>query len=314
MLAAAMDIGGTKTIIALVDNKGSIINKRQIKTNTYDYKAHFDCCIKLMEECLSEHFLNKQDILGLGINLPGMVNSTSGLLYHAPFAGWRNVKVIDYFSKQTGLKNIYIENDVNSCAEGEMFFGNTSGNFLWITVSTGIGGAVVVNNKLIFGENNCAGEIGHVKVEYENPRKCSCGQFGCTEAQASGTAINTLFKELIHKDSSYIDKLKQFDLNPDASGCAFLARLKDEECIKIFKTCGLYLGRALSTAANLLNPKEIFIGGGVSLSFDLIIDEIQKQIKENTIPQCSVVTVKPTALGYEAALLAAASLVFRRNK
>ncbi|HEY5563022.1 MAG TPA: ROK family protein [Clostridiaceae bacterium] len=310
MFAGALDIGGTKTIVAIVNKDGSILSKRKIKTEIIDYKVHFLNCIKLLDECLNEISIKRSDLIGLGINLPGMVNSSLGLLYNAPYAGWKDVKVTDFFHWNTKIKNIYIENDVNSCALGEMYFGETSDNFLWITISTGIGGAIVVNKNLIKGSSFCAGEIGHMKVEYESPYKCSCGQYGCLEAHASGTALTRMFKELIQRDADYRNKLTEFKLCPDASGMAYLAKHNDENCIEIFKLCGTYIGRALSNAINLLNPKEIFLGGGVIDSYALIIGEINLQIRQNTVKKCSEVNIKPTALGYEAALLGSAALVF----
>lgn len=310
MFAGALDIGGTKTIIAIVNKNGSILTKRKIKTEITDYKVHFLNCIKLLNDCLNEISTKQSDLLGLGINLPGMVNSSLGILYNAPYAGWKNVKVTDFFYENTKIKNIYIENDVNSCALGEMYFGQTSDNFLWITISTGIGGAIVSNKSLISGSTFCAGEIGHIKVEYSNPYKCSCGQYGCLEAHASGTALARMFRELIQRDEHYKNMLAKLGLNPDASGMAYLAKDNDKNCLEIFKLCGTYLGRALSNAVNLLNPNEIFLGGGVIDSYGLIIDEINLQIRQNTVKECSEVNIKPTVLGYEAALLGSASLVF----
>lgn len=313
MLSGAIDIGGTKTIIAIVSKKGAILTKRKIKTEIADYRAHFLNCIKLLNGCLMEISIKQSDLLGLGISLPGMVNPYLGILYNAPYAGWRNVKVADFFYENTKIKNIYIENDVNSCALGEMYFGQTSDDFLWVTVSTGIGGAIVANKNLVRGSTLCAGEIGHIKVEYANPYKCSCGQYGCLEAHASGTALTRMFSELIQIDEYYKNKLKEFHLNPDASGMAYLASHNDENCLEIFRLCGTYLGRALSNAVNLLNPREIFLGGGVIASYDLIIDEINLQIRQNTVTECSKVNIRPTALGYEAALLGSTSLVFMRQ-
>ncbi len=313
MLAASMDIGGSKTIIGIVNAKGNVIIKRQVPTQLLDYKAHFLNCIELLNECLEEASLEQSNLLGLGISLPGMVNPAKGILYLAPFAGWKDIHVEEYFQNHTKIESIYVENDVNACAIGEMYFGNTSGNFLWITISTGIGGAIVANNKLVLGESNCAGEIGHIKVEYNHAHRCSCGQYGCLEAHGSGTAITRMFGELVEKDNRYIKFLKEEALACDASGCAFLAKAGDEKCIEIFKTAGTYLGRALSYAVNLLNPKEIFIGGGVSRSFDLIEGEVLSQIHKNTIMQCSQIVIKTTALGYEAALLGAAAIVFQKK-
>ena len=153
----AIDIGGTKTMVGIVDSNANILVKHHFTTHTADCYAHFsDCCTRL-NECLSELNLTLNDLEGIGVNMPGMVDAPTGVLLQASFAGWYDIDVKGYFSRKLGTDKIYVENDVNACAIGELVFGNACDNFLWVTVSTGIGGAIIIDRRLVYGTNSCAG-------------------------------------------------------------------------------------------------------------------------------------------------------------
>ena len=153
----AIDVGGTKTMVGIIDTDGIIRAKHHFPTLTADCYEHFANCCVHFNECLTESGLTLNDIEGIGINLPGMVDASTGVLLQAPFAQWYDIDVKSYFSNAFHTNNIFVENDVNSCAVGELIFGNACDNFLWVTVSTGIGGAIIVDGKLIHGSNSCAG-------------------------------------------------------------------------------------------------------------------------------------------------------------
>jgi glucokinase len=306
----AIDIGGTKTMVGIISENGTILCKRHFATYTADWEGHFLDCTVRFNECLAEFGLTVNDMHGIGVNMPGMVDSSTGILLQAPFAGWYDVDVKGYFSRMFGTEKIVVENDVNSCAVGELIFGNTCDNFLWVTVSTGIGGAVIIDRKLVYGYNSCAGEIGHVKVEYENPARCSCGQWGCAEAHGSGTAITRMFAEKVRDDKKLSELLTSKNLPADAKTCSFLVKEGNTKAIEVFQTAGKYIGRALSYAANLLNPHKIYIGGGVSGSLDLLMPAIRAEFVRATVKQNSNIEILKTALDYDAALLGAAALTY----
>jgi len=143
----SIDIGGTKTMVGIVDSDAKILVKRQFTTYNADFNKHFSDCYIRFNECLSELKLTVKDLDGIGVNMPGMVDESTGILLHAPFAGWYNINVKEYFSCMFGTEKVFVENDVNSCAIGELIFGNACDNYLWATVSTGIGGAVIIDRK-----------------------------------------------------------------------------------------------------------------------------------------------------------------------
>ena len=304
----SIDIGGTKTMVGIISSDAHILAKQHFATNTADSDTHFADCYTRFNECLHELSLTVNDLEGIGVNMNGMVDAASGVLLQAPFSGWYNIDVKGYFARMFGTGKIYIENDVNSCAVGELIFGNACDNFLWVTVSTGIGGAAIIDRKLVYGYSSCAGEIGHVKVEYEYPVQCCCGQWGCAEAHGSGTAITRMFSEMAreHKDLSEILAVK--NLVADAKSCSLLAKEGNHKAMEVYHTAGKYIGRALSYAANLLNPQKIYIGGGVSDSLDLLLPSLRNEFNRTTVKQSAGIEIVKTALAYDAALLGAAAL------
>jgi glucokinase len=202
---------------------------------------------------------------------------------------------------------VRLENDVNACATAEKLFGccRDVDDFIWVTVSNGIGGSVFTNGKLYTGCCGNAGEIGHVIVEEgKNARPCKCGLTGCAETQASGVGLVKNY--LLHGGKKRING----EL-PTAKSIAALAHDGDKIAIEIFELEGLYLGRAIGAAVNLLNPKKAVIGGGVSLGFDLFRPSLAKTLETHVYKSANPdFTVEPTALGYNAALLGAAALCF----
>lgn len=310
-MIGAIDIGGTKTITGLADETGQILEQFKFESCLESWEAHFELCVERFQELCRRHQTDASRLKGIGISLPGMTDSEKGILICAPFSGWRDVPVKEWFSHRLQTPRIYAENDVNACALGELKFGHgkTCRDFLWITVSTGIGGAIVADSRLITGWKHLAGEFGHLKVEHGKPRSCPCGQEGCLEAHASGTAIGKLFREYLKTCPEAGRMLKQGGYPADAYGCGMLARAGEKGTIEIYRQAGKYLGTAIAQAVNLLNPQAVIFGGGVSASMDLFEEEIRRTLEKEAVPLSGKVSLRYTALGYEAALAGAAALV-----
>ena len=309
MYVGAFDIGGTKTIVALARPDGTVLLKNQVPTDTSDCFAHLDRCCDVFCKFLTEQGIGKEKIEGIGVNLPGLVDRAKGILLKAVYAGWHNVPVGPYLQEKLKIQHIYCENDVNSCAMGELRFGLGSKyrSFGWMTVSTGVGGAVVCDGKLIRGAHGNAGELGHLKVEYDHPRTCPCGEEGCLEAQGSGTALNRLIREATEADAEFRAAFGS-GITPDGASCAALAKAGNRTACEIFETLGCYLGRGIAHYVNILDPEAVIIGGGVSASLDLLMPGIRKTLDSDVFSPMKDVEILSTALGYEAALMGAISL------
>lgn len=311
MYIGAFDIGGTKTITALADDRGRILAKEQFPTNTADCTAHLDHCCQSFMGFLQQHRVQPEQIKGVGVNLPGLVDRQRGVLLRAVYAGWHDVPVGRMLQERLRISNIVCENDVNSCAVGELRFGHGRQyrDFGWMTVSTGVGGAVVCGGQLIRGAHGFAGEFGHIKVEYEHPRRCPCGDLGCLEAHGSGTALNRLIAEQVEADPDFRAAFARLGVPPTAAACASLARSGNTAAKGIFHTVGRSLGRGIACYTSILDPEAVIIGGGVSASLDLLLPGIRQSLEQYAFGQMKHTRILQTALGYEAALLGAVAIV-----
>ncbi len=316
MNIGAIDIGGTKTIVAISDENSNILEKVTFKTPLKDCYQTFDLCCRYLYELTAKLSINISDLYGIGINVPGMFNSDTQKLIKAPFATWENIPVTEYFKIKLNFQKVFVENDVNNCALGEKYFGyqDLYNNYIWITVSTGIGSAIVINGKILHGNDNMAGEIGHVKVEYEQPIKCTCGAYGCLEGYASGNAITQKVIARIKDDNNFRNEFECRNLSFDAKGCSYLAEIGVPSAVEIYDNMANYLSRGIAAAINLINPQVVIIGGGVARSFDLLLPLIRKHIKNYILNTLSNVPIIQTKLGYEAALVGTIALVLENTK
>lgn len=310
MVYAALDIGGTKTIAALADDSGAILAQKKFTSYVASSEKHLDLCVEALKELAQEACLDWGTVRSLGISLPGIVDREQGILLYAPYAKWENVPVAKYLSKKLGVSRIFCENDVNACAIGELKFGlgKQYTDFVWMTVSTGVGGASVSGGSLVRGWEGFAGELGHLKVEYSHPAPCPCGQTGCLEAHGSGTALNRLTAQLAASDPAFAGALVKAGMKADGAGCAALAKAGNAKAQAIFDEIGTYLGRGMAYCINLLNPQAIVVGGGVSASLELLRPSISAALKANAFRKMQDVDVIATPLGYEAALIGAVAL------
>ncbi|WP_274362972.1 ROK family protein [Paenibacillus thermotolerans] len=319
-IAIAIDFGGTKTLAGLVDDEGNVLAVRRFETRAgRSPEEHFAKCASLIEEMLAEAGPSAGSrVIGAGVTVPGLADPARGMLLHAPYSGWRNVPVRELLLRFWPNMEVFVANDVNACSLGERLFGGASSfrNVLWITVSTGIGMGMILEGGIFEGENGIAGEFGHIVVEWDRPRLCPCGNRGCLEAHASGTAIAGAAKSRIKENgqSALADYFRRNGLPVTAQHVAAAAREGIAEAADIYREAGMYLGRALSSAINLINPGCVVIGGGVGLSWDLLESSLKETLRGSVFGDANrEVPILTTALGYEAGLKGAASLVFAKR-
>lgn len=290
----SVDIGGSKIVVAVVSEDGKIIEKEKISLPP-KYEQNF-----LVEKILKACFpLKKYNPVACGVAIPGLCDIDSGIWKFAPFSGVRDFEISKTLSKAINLP-VFIDNDVNLCALGEKQFGicKDQSDFLWVTVSNGVGGALYLNDKLFKGQSGNAGEIGHFYVG-DDSYVCGCGKKGCLETFSSGQAIQ---KEYFKRT------------NKDLTACQIAERVKEDDIAKaVFERAGYSLGKSLSYVVNLLNVRKIVLGGGVMQSFDLILPSIQKGLKEHVFTQANEnVDVEYTGLGYYATVIGAGALAHER--
>ncbi|HIU66885.1 MAG TPA: ROK family protein [Candidatus Caccomorpha excrementavium] len=310
MKIGVIDIGGTKTIVSIISEDGEILASEKFATEESDCFLHLAYSAGKLEDLCRTQELEIKELAGIGVNCNGLTDPVRGELVYAPAKGWRQIPVREYLYKKTGHDVIWVDNDVNACGLGEYYFGlgRDYRISLWVTVSTGIGSAIVLDGNVLRGSTQMAGELGHIKVACgPGSRSCSCGQTGCLEAYASGTAIANRVRELGAKEPEWLEEFRREGLQPDAYGCSMLAGRGDRKAAAIYEEAGRYLGRGLASAVNLLNPDGIIIGGGVAASFHLMENAVREEMRKNVMAAIPMPDVAVTALGYEAAVYGAAA-------
>ncbi|MCL1857803.1 MAG: ROK family protein [Oscillospiraceae bacterium] len=298
-----IDIGGSKIAVGIIDKNGNVLcsEKEQLPAGTTSDSLL--CVIKDKCNKISEKYnFDFDEIEKIGITIPGLADTKSGVWVYAPFSGISNFPIAEKINNIYG-KKVYIENDVNACAVGEKRFGlcKDINDFIWITISNGIGGSVFINGGLYSGYSGNAGEIGHIKVlDGDNfDFKCGCGDYGCVEAVAAGPGIAKRYNNTTNNK------------NISAEQIAIKARNGDTIANKVMYDTGYYIGKALSAAINMLNPEMIIFGGGVSQSFDLIEPGIKDALSRYMFKAANKnIKLAQTALAYNAALIGAAAITF----
>jgi glucokinase len=303
-LALAVDIGGSKFLVGLVKSSGEILCVEKHPWTELSPNGIVRDIKGAVRSLLGANPGMSPTIMGATI--PGLADPKKGLWVEASFSGIRNLPFASIMETEFGLPS-RIENDVNASAMAEKLFGccKEVDHFTWVNVSNGIGGAIFINGSLYSGSSGNAGEIGHVIVEEgPNARPCKCGLIGCAEMHAAGPGLAR----------NYLSLGGRWEIDgrpPTALSIAGLAKAGDIISKKTYELEGIYLGRAIGGAVNLLNPEKVVIGGGVSLGFDLFWPSLSKTLETHVYGNANPgLVVEPTALGYHAALLGAAALCF----
>ena len=305
-----VDIGGTTVKMGLFEESGAIIDKWEITTDTSDEgKAILPNIAASIEKKLGEHELDKEDILGIGAGVPAPVTA-DGVVNGSANLGWNYKEVKKELEELTGLR-AEIGNDANVAALGEMWKGGGAGekNMIMVTLGTGVGGGVIIDGKMLVGQNGAGGEIGHLCVNYEETDKCGCGNRGCLEQYASATGIVRLAKKKLGQD------LRPTCLNKEdvtAKDVFDAVKEGDEIAKEIAVEFGTYLGRALANLAAVTDPAVFVIGGGVSKAGEVLISYIQKPYMERAFFANQNVRFTLATLGNEAGICGAAKLVIEK--
>ena len=310
-LAISIDIGGTTTKIGLVNQVGKILTKSQFDTWAGNSKNAF---FEHLFDCIDQLTFSRnwENILGIGIDAPscvpqeGIIKGASNL----PLKG--EVPIVDILAIKY-KKPVYLCNDANSAALGEGKFGNAKGmaNFAVVTLGTGLGSGIVVNNEVLTGQSGLSGEMGHVTA-IRNGRQCGCGRKGCLETYISATGIKRNFLAALAQSNqpSSLEDLPLNQLSTKKIGIA--AKAGDKNAIKAFEYGGQILGEHLANFVHIFEPEAIILAGGVAQVGELLFTPTIAALFENLLPNyIDTIQVLPSALGEnEAALLGASTLVF----
>jgi glucokinase len=314
--ALAIDIGGTKILAALVSPQGDIISQEYCLTLAHEaVEAVINRLLTTASNTLDKANMEISQLEGLGIAMAGALDTKRGIVTASPnLPGWHNIPLKDIMTEKLGIE-VYLINDANAAALAENLLGAGRGahNMIYITVSTGIGGGIITNDRLYSGVNGCAGEIGHMTIDVNGP-KCNCGNSGCLELLASGTAVA---KEAITRvrrgESSQLSELVAGRLEDiDARIVGIAADRGDPLACDIIAKAANYLGVGMVNLVNIFNPERIIVGGGMSHLGDMLLEPARRVVRERAFQLAAQsVSIVPSQLGDNAGVIGAAMFVFQ---
>lgn len=312
-----IDLGGTKILIALVNREtGEVVSS--VKKKTKKDKGPKNIIKKMLEgieELLEECKVTKDDISSIGVGAAGQVDRENGILIGAPNLDCYDLNIKKYLEEHFNLP-VYLGNDVEIAAIGEMRFGAAKGynDLVCIFVGTGVGSSVVKDGKIIHGATGTAGEIGHMIVDL-NGRQCACGAHGCLEAYASRSAIERRIEGALRKGrkSCILDYLEGG--KSITSGMIQKAIEKDDELvIQCVTEASEYLSGGIASIINFINPKLIVLGGGLIEAVDFFYQKTIKKARSKSLPvPAEKIEFKKASLGDFSGVIGAAFLEDRKN-
>ncbi|MCB9361415.1 MAG: ROK family protein [Flavobacteriales bacterium] len=314
-VAIGIDIGGTNTLFGLVDSQGNCVATKSLVTTDYETPEKL---IKAIFQEVQLMLVSDTTLfpVGIGIGAPNG-NYYNGTIEYAPNLKWKGViNLIQLFRKYFDLP-IYVTNDANAAAIGEMTYGVAKGikNFIVVTLGTGLGSGIVCNGELIYGHDGFAGELGHTIVE-ENGRECACGRKGCLETYVSATGI-VRTAHILLAEYSKASMLRRFsDDKITAKSIAEAAQKGDALALEIFDYTAKKLGISLANIVAITSPELIVLFGGLANSGESITDPTKKYMEENLllIFKHKVKIIPSSLKGGVAAIMGASSLVWNELK
>lgn len=301
-----IDLGGTTAKIGLLSEEGRLFDKWEIPTRIEDFGRHIlPDLAKEIAKGIEENALTNEDLLGIGLAVPGAVMNEKDVAVCVNLNGWGGCDVAEVFSELTGLP-VKVVNDANAAALGELWQGGGKGfkSMVMVTLGTGVGGGIIIDGKLLKGAHGAGGEIGHLKLypETEELEECGCGKSGCAENFTSATGIVRLAKEMGMTDA---DSKFGFLSAKDVFDQAIEGK---ELPLSVVQRFAEELGRTLANVSAVVDPEVFVIGGGVAKSGRFLLDLVQPAFLKYAFPPCEGTEFHLAELGNDAGFFGAAKL------
>ncbi len=312
-LVIGIDLGGTKISTALVDADGQIIAHDYRETQAEKGQALVvNRMVDAVRQVMEQADTSKDQVKAVGIGAPGPLDIHTGVVVAPPnLPGWQDVPLKELIEERVGIET-FLENDANAAALAEHRFGagRAVDHMIYVTVSTGVGGGLILDGRLYHGAEGAAGEIGHITVLPNGPL-CGCGNRGCLEALAAGTAIAKRAREVVSQGVStrITDLANDEPARITAKLVAEAAEQGDFEAQKILSEAMSYLGIGMASLVNLFNPQIIVIGGGLSNLGERLLEPVRRGIARHAfVASAQTVRVVLAELGDKAGVLGAAAV------
>ena len=308
-VVAGIDIGGTNTVLGLVDGEGNIHEESCIKTG--DFKDVNDFVAE-MSDAIKKLANKEYELAGIGIGAPN-ANYYKGTIEHAANLPWKGIiPLAEMISNKTGVQ-VALTNDANAAAVGEMVFGGAKGmkNFIVLTLGTGLGSGIVINGRLVYGHTAFAGEMGHTTIIPEG-RECGCGKKGCLETYASASGI---VRTVLYLLSELKAESPLRDMAPSAITSKIIAEAaanNDPVAIRAMDYTAEALGLGIVNAIIFLSPEAIFLFGGLAKAGNMLFKPVREYVDKNVMQVFrGTVKILPSGISEDnAAVLGAAALAW----
>jgi glucokinase len=314
-LALGVDLGGTKIAAILATPQGEVVARRRQPTPAQEGP---EAVIRSLKQTIYElkdaPGIASSQIIGIGISAAGIIDSKAGVVTTSPnLPGWQDIPLREIIQREFGWTT-FLENDANSAALGEYYFGAARGidNFIYITISTGIGSGIFINGQLYRGVSGAAGEAGHMSIKVDGPQ-CNCGNIGCWETLASGSALaREAVKQIEQGARTAIWELAQGDLTQVTAEIVFQAAQQGDQLAQaLISRLSYYLGMGLVNLVNIFNPELILIGGGVAEMGERLLQPAINLVKERAFSlSAEAVRIEKAQLGNDSGVLGATTLVW----
>ncbi len=314
MYNIGIDLGGTNIAVGVVDENYKIVGKGRIKTtNCKTPEEVIEGMAKAALLAVENAGLTLSDISNVGVGSPGSVDTVTGTVITSNNIRFTNLPMKKMLEEKLGGIPVYLENDANAAAYGEMIAGAGKGtkNFIAITLGTGVGSGIVVEGKLLPGVNCAVGEMGHMVIVVGG-EECTCGRNGCFEAYASATAlIRQTKRAMLENKDSKMWEMVGGDIDKTDGRTAFDGmRQGDETAKKVVDTYCEYVACGLTNIVNTFQPEVICIGGGISNEGETLLAPIREYVKKYRYSQdfTEQTQIKTAKLGNDAGIIGAAAL------
>src|SRR6476620_2291974 len=314
--AIGIDIGGTNTKYGIVNHRGEILEKGELKTDAFSkVESYVDALYDTLTPLIKQH-TDGGAVKGIGIGAPHG-NYYTGTIEYAPNLQWKGIiPLTKLVTAKFGLPSA-LTNDANAAAVGEMNYGAARGmrDFIMITLGTGVGSGIVANGQLIYGHDGFAGELGHTIIRAGGRKHWSTKLDGSLEAYCSATGIAITARELLEKNgNSLLAKYKPEEI--DSKLVCDCALKGDETALEVYRFTGQILGESLANFIMFSSPEAIILFGGVIKAGDLIMNPTREHMEKNLLPifQDKVKLVFSELQEADAAILGASALVWEMRE
>ncbi|MFC1893522.1 ROK family protein [Chloroflexota bacterium] len=319
VLALGIDLGGTKILTAVVNTEGRIIARdHSITPSREGHQAVIQSILESVGRALDQAHTSADELTAIGVGAPGLSNPETGILFTSPnLPGWKDVPLREIIEKELN-KKAFLINDANAAAVGELCFGAGRGarHFIYITLSTGIGGGIIIDGKIYTGSIGTAGELGHMTIDDEGPL-CNCGNRGCWETLASGTALAREARHSIKAgaETSILDYIAGDVEKVTAEVIHRAAQGGDGLAVELIARTGYYVGVGLANLVNIFNPEIIAIGGGISNIGAMLLEPAYAEAQRRAFRQpYQAVRFARAELGRNSGVLGAAAFALQAGR